>query len=258
MVQRAKNNTIFTFLRGALVLSALGGLSACATSTAASPAVAAPSTETASAEGSGDDSLSHGGASLFVVHLMSDFDAFKKYFDEGEAARAKAGIHGHLLTRLDDGRVVVHLFAADATKLEEALKSPDMERYLDRKGAPESSLVWVTENELVKLPATPPAGPTFSLYLKLRVSDFSALARGFQEKLPLFAEHTVIAEGLHRSVSKQDIAVLHFVGTSREKLETLPKRPEFLALLSSAGSTDELKPLVGVDVSRSRPPLSSP
>ncbi|MEI9935784.1 MAG: hypothetical protein WDO69_01035 [Pseudomonadota bacterium] len=190
---------------------------------------------------------------------MSDFDAFKKYFEDGAAARAKAGIKGHLLTRLDDGRVVVHLFADDAAKVEEELKSPEMERYLDRKGAPESSLVWFTKNELAEIPATPPAGPTFSLYLKLRVTDFDALARGFEQDLPLFAEQDVVAEGLHRSTNKEEIAILHFMGTSREKLEALTKRPEFVQLLASAGSKEEVKPLIGVDVSRSRPePTSSP
>jgi hypothetical protein len=186
---------------------------------------------------------------------MSDFNAFKKYFEEGTAARTKAGIKGHLLTQLDDGRAVVHLFADDAAKVEEELKSPEMERYLDRKGAPESSLVWFTNNELVKLPSTPADGPTFSLYLKLRVTDFDALARGFKQNLPLFAEHAVIGEGLHRSTNKEEIAILHFMGTAREKLEMLVKRPEFSRLLADAGSKDEVKPLIGVDVSRSRPAL---
>jgi hypothetical protein len=143
--------------------------------------------------------------SLFVVHLMSDFDAFKKYFEEGADARAQAGIKGHLLTRLDDGRVVVHLFADDVVKVQDALKSPEMERYLERKGAPESSLLWLTENAIIKVPVTPPDVPTFSLYLKLRVTDFAALEKGFQENLPLFAEQGVVGEGLHRSFNR-DIA----------------------------------------------------
>lgn len=197
--------------------------------------------------------MSHGGASLFVVHLMSDFDAFKKYFEEGAPARARAGVKGHLLTRLDDGRVVVHLFADDADKVQAALKSTEMDRYVDRKGGPESSLMWLTENELVKLPAVPPTGQTFSLYLKLRVTDFAALAQGFKQDLPLFAEYQVIGEGLHRSLSKEDIAILHFVGASREKLDALVKRPEFAELVARGGSQEELKPLVGADVSRSRP-----
>jgi len=186
---------------------------------------------------------------------MSDFDAFKKYFEEGEAARTQAGIQGHLVTRLDDGRVVVHLFGADVVQVQNALKSPEMERYLDRKGAPESSLLWLTENEFVKIPATAPVGPTFSLYLKLKITDYPALEKGFQENLSLFAEQGVIGEGLHKSFDR-DIAILHFMGTSREKLEALVKRPEFGKLVAAAGSQDELKPLIGSDVSRSRPQVS--
>jgi len=186
---------------------------------------------------------------------MSDFDAFKNYFEAGAEARAKAGIKGHLLTRLDDGRAIVHLFADDAAQVEAELKSPEMERYLGRKGAPESSLVWFTSNELVKIPNAAPAAPTFSLYLKLRVADFAALAQGFEQDSRLFAEHGVIGQGLHRSTNKDDIAILHFMGASREKLEALVKRPELLELLARAGSKEEVKPFIGIDVSRSRPQL---
>ncbi|HKO52764.1 MAG TPA: hypothetical protein VJV79_33885 [Polyangiaceae bacterium] len=257
MILRARKFTFVGRLGAPAALCALLSAGACASTTPA----ASPATGTASASGTtaakapAHDSLSRGGASLFVVHLMSDFDGFKKYFEDGEAARVQAGIQGHLLSRLDDGRVVVHLFAEDAAKLEQVLKSPEMQRYIERKGAPESSLVWLTENELFKLPATPPSVPTFSLYLKLRVTDFAALAREFEQDVPWFTEQGVIAEGLHRSTSKEDIAILHLMGSSREKLEALPKQPEFAALLAHAGSKDEAKPLVGVDVSRSRPQL---
>lgn len=255
MVQRANRFTISTRLGGALVLTALICTAACASSAPGSSGAAAPSPRTgnSAAPTGADEALTVGGASLFVVHLMDDFDAFKRYFEEGAAARTKAGIKGHLLTRLDDNRVVVHLFADDAAKVEEELKSPEMEHYLDRKGAPESSLVWFTNNEFVEVPVSPPEGPTFSLYLKVRVTDFDALAQGFKQDLPLFAEHGVIGEGLHRSTNKGEIAILHFMGTSREKLEALVKRSEFAELLTRAGNKEEVKPLLGADVSRSRP-----
>jgi len=250
MVQRAKTTSFSLGLAGMLTLFACVG--GCASS-AAGPSANAPAPAAASPSPTSEDGLSHGGASLFVVHLLSDFDGFKKYFEDGAPARARAGIQGHLLTRLDDGRVVVHLFGNDAEQLKAALASPEMDRYLDRKGAPESSLVWLTENELFALPKNVPSGPTYSLFLKLRVSDFSALAQGFKQNLPLFAQHEVIAEGLHRSTSQEQIAILHFVGNSREKLALLVERPEFWELLSRAGSREEVKPLLGLDVSRSRP-----
>lgn len=251
MVQRAKTFSFSLGLSGALLLSALTS-AGCASTAPNSSAASAPSTGD-SAPPAADDSFSHGGASLFVVHLMNDFDGFRKYFEGGASARAQAGIKGHLLTRLDDGRAVVHLFADDAEKVRAALESPEMERYIDRKGAPESSLVWLTENELVKLPEVPPTGETFSLFLKLRVTDFTALEQGFKQNAPLYALHEVIGEGLHRSTSKEDIAILHFVGTSRAKLETLAASRELADLLSRAGSQEGPKPLLGVDVSRSRP-----
>jgi hypothetical protein len=255
MVQLAKSFGVFKRFGGALAFSCIiSGAAACASNP---PAPASSTNDTGAAEpapvpATVGESQAPAGVSVFVVHLMSDFDAFKKYFEQGEPARAQAGIKGHLLTRLDDGRVIVHLFADDVVKVQDALKSPEMERYLDRKGSPESSLLWLTENEFVKIPATAPDGPTFSLYLKLKVADFAALEQGFKADLPLFAEHAVIGEGLHKSFDR-DIAILHFMGTSREKLEALVKRPEFGELLAHAGSQGEVKPLIGPDVSRSRP-----
>jgi hypothetical protein len=192
-------------------------------------------------------------ASVFVVHLMSDYDAFKKYFDEGAAERAKNGVKGYLLSKIDDGRVVIHFFADDVETVDKALKSPEMVKYLDRKGAPETSLVWLTRDVVVKLPATPPTGETYSLYLKVKVTDFDAFRRAFEQRYPVYAEQGVIAEGLHQSTEKDDIAILHFMGTSKEKLEALPKRKEFGELLTLTSNPSEAKPLVGVDVARSRP-----
>ena len=253
MVQLAKRFDVFKRFGGALAICGI-----CATACASNAPPPASSPDAAPASGPSavpatvGESQAPDGVSVFVVHLMSDFDGFKKYFEQGEPARAQAGIKGHLLTRLDDGRVVVHLFADDVVKVQAALKSPEMERYLERKGSPQSSLLWLTENEFVKVPPTAPSSPTFSLYLKLKVSDFAALEKGFKENLPLFGEHAVIGEGLHKSFDR-DIAIVHLMGTSREKLDALVKRPEFGELLAHAGSEGELKPLIGADVSRSRP-----
>jgi len=263
MVQLAKRFEVLTRFGGALAVCGMLWATGCASNAppAASSSDSAAASSSAGAPASGPspvpatvgESQAPDGVSVFVVHLMSDFEGFKKYFEQGEPARAQAGIKGHLLTRLDDGRVVVHLFADDVVKVQDALRAPQMARYLERNGAPESSVLWLTENEFVKIPTTLPEGQTFSLYLKLKVTDFAALEKGFKADLPLFAEHGVIGEGLHKSFDR-DIAILHFVGTSREKLASLVKRPEFGELLAHGGSQGEVKPLIGPDVSRSRPP----
>ena len=199
------------------------------------------------------DTKSVGGASIFVVHLISDFATFKKYFDDGAAERAKIGVKGHLLTRLDGDRVVIHFVADTVDQVQDALRSPKIQEFFDRAGAPDTSLVWVTKNVVLNVPATAPMGQTFSLFLKVKVTDFAALKSDFERRRSVFAEQGVIAEGLHQSTASDDIAILHFVGTAKDKLEALPKRPEFVELLKHAGVKDEVKPLVGVDVERSRP-----
>jgi hypothetical protein len=215
-------------------------------STPTTSAGAAPSS-TASAE-----PQSQYGASVFVVHMLSDFDAFKKYLEEGAAERDKVGIKGYLLSRLDDGKVVIHFVADDLDAVQKALDSPELERYAGRKGASDTSVVWLTKNVILRTPETPPAGQTFSLFLRLHVGDFAALQRGFEQRHAVFAEQGVIGEGLHRS-PEGDVAILHFVGTARDKLEALTRRPEFIELLKQAGTKGEVKPLIGVDLMRSRP-----
>jgi hypothetical protein len=241
--------------KGFICIAVLGGATACAHENAGapaeSPATAAPPTSADPASTSAEPQ-NQGGASVFVVHLMSDYDVFKKWFDENAPEREKAGIKGYLVSRLDDGKVVIHLVADDLQTVEKAVDSPDLERFLDRKGQPDSSVVWLTKNDIVKLPATPPVGQTYSLYLKAHVGDFAALRSGFEERRSVFAEQGVIGEGLH-STTEGDVVILHFVGTARDKLEALPRRPEFVELMKQAGTKGDLKPLIGVDTARSRP-----
>jgi len=193
------------------------------------------------------------GASVFVVNHVEDFDAFMKFFEEGAAERANMGVRGQLLSRLDDGRVLIHFVADDVERVNEALKSKQMDSYLNREGAPGASIVWLAYNEVVTMPATPPSGQTFSLLLKFPVTDFAAFKRGFESRHAVFAEQSVIGEGLHQSAVDDTIAILHFVATDRPKLEALPKRPEFVELLGIAGYHGSLEPMVATDVSRSRP-----
>ena len=67
-----------------------------------------------------------------------------------------------------------------------------------------------------------------------------------------FERSDIIGAGLHKSSARDDVAILHFVGTDRGKLEALPKLPYFVDLLKKAGNREVAKPLVGEDVVRSR------
>lgn len=198
------------------------------------------------------------GASVFVLHQVDDFDAFMKFFEEGAPEREAMGVRGQLVSRLDDGRVIIHFIADDAERIDAALKSKRMDSYLNREGAPGASIIWLAHNEIVRMPAVPPSGQTYSLLLKLPVTDFAAFKRGFSQRHQVFAEQSVIGEGLHSSAIDDNVAILHFVGTDRAKLEALPRRPEFGELLTIAGYTEPLKPLVAVDIARSRGPAPPP
>jgi hypothetical protein len=236
-------------------LGALACLVACAQQPAESPASGATPAASAPASSGANgviDRRGKGGVSVFVAHDVADFDAFKKFFEEGAAEREKAGVKGHLLTRLDDGRVVIHLFAQDLDALKMTLASPALKEYLDRKGAPDASLVWLASDELVKIWPKAPAVPTFSMYVRLRAADLPALRNGFVELQPMFAEQSVIAGGLHHSVEQADLVFLHFVGTNHDQLGALASRPEFVEWLKKGGSTEAPKTFLGSDVSRSR------
>jgi hypothetical protein len=250
----------FSFEVRALLLSlALGASIGCggqqATPESAEPAAAAPAAAESpgAAPAASSDATRAGRASIFAVHQFANFDEFVKFFDQGAADRAKVGVKGHLLSRLEDGRVVIHLFADNVETVDAALKSPEMVTYISRRGSPETSLVWLTRDVVVKIPPAPPKGETYSLYLKLKVGNFAELESAFRALEKVFGEQSVIAEGLHRATVNEDIAILHFVGTDKHALEDLVKRKEFVELLKVAQVEGEVKPLVGVDVSRERP-----
>jgi hypothetical protein len=88
--------------------------------------------------------------------------------------------------------------------------------------------------------------------MRLRAADLGALRRGFIDLQPLFTEQGVVASGLHQSVVHADLLFLHFVGTARDKLDALQKRPEFAEWLGKSGATEPPKSFLGEDVSRSR------
>jgi hypothetical protein len=217
------------------------------------PGVVAPASAGEAAPAATARDARSGLASIFVVHLVNDFDGFEKYLEAGATERAKAGVKGYLLTKLGDGRAVIHFFADEIAVVEDALRSPDMEKYLDREGAPDASLLWLTRDVFVKAPAEPPAGETYSLYLKLETGDLPALERELLDQGTQLAKRGVIGYGLHRSTARETIAIVHFVGTVKEELEALPERPEFRELLVRAKSRIDSKALVGVDVARQRP-----
>jgi len=244
--------SVSCFGKALLFVAICASLGACSAGGAPPAAAASPEPPGAAVPAPSEDQHHRGGASVFVVHEMSDFDAFQKFFEEGAPEREKAGVKGYLLSRLDDGRVVIHFFADELRVVDEALKSPKLQEYLGRKGAPEASLVWITRDVYVTVPAAPPTGETYSLYLKLKVGDFAALERGFAARAPVFAEQGVIGRGLHQSTTSEEIAILHFMGTARDKLEALLKRKEFVELLSQAKSQGEVKGLIGVDRARHR------
>jgi hypothetical protein len=249
---RFRNAVSLGFVLAALTACQKGPPAAAPTPASTAPASAATAELPGATPASATDAQAQARASVFVVHTVSDIEGFKKYFEGGAADRGKAGVIGYLLTKLDDGRYVVHFVAESVEKVEQALKSEDMQSYLSRDGAPDASLVWVTRDEVLKLPPDPPAIATYSLFLKVHVTNFDELERGFEERAPLFRGQDIVARGLHRSTQRDDVAVLHFVSTSKPKLEQLTKHPEFLDLLAKAGNRDVVKPLIGLDVARSR------
>jgi len=244
------------FVRSFAGVAALACAAACAQQPAESPASSsAPAATEPAADPAASgvvDRRGKGGASVFVAHQVSDFDAFKKFFEDGAPEREKAGVAGHLLTRLDDGKIVIHFFAHDLDALKLTLDSPAFKEYLNRSGAPDASLIWLSYDELVKMYPKPPAVQTFSLYVKLRVVDLPAARNGFVKLQAVFDEQSAIASGLHRSVDQADLVFLHVVGTNREQLGALVQRPEFLEWLKSSGSTEAPKTFLGEDMARSR------
>jgi hypothetical protein len=218
---------------------------------AATPGAAAPGTGSASSSALPFKKSSLG-ASVFVVNTISDLDAFEKFFESGSAEREAGSVSGYLLSRLGDGRIVVHLLADDLDRVQAALNSAQMQGYLNRAGAPDASLVWVTRDVSVSLPVTPPPGKTYSLYFKLKVGDFDAFKNSFEARDSLYAAHGVVGRGLHQSTSERNV-VIHFVGTDRAELEALTKDPEFEKLLALAEPEGAAKPFLGEDLLRSRP-----
>jgi len=237
------------------VLPAVSALAFVACSNqAAEPGAAAPTASAAPAAPAFQPAKL--GASVFILHEIKDPDGFEKFFEQG-VQRDASGVKGHLVSKLPDGRAIVHLFADDMNGVQMAVNSEVLKGIMFREGAPDHSFIWVTNDISVSLSTAPPPGQTFSLYYKLEVPDFETFRREFDARDPLYAAHAVIGRGLHQSPS-QRIVVVHFVGTERERLEALQKDPEFVKLMALAAPEGAGKPLLAVDQVRSRPGEGAP
>jgi len=86
--------------------------------------------------------------SVFIRHRATDFDKWKKAFDEHQPAREAAGVTGHSLHRdaSDPHVTVLALRVKDLAKAHEFATSDELRETMMRAGVEGPPEIWFTED----------------------------------------------------------------------------------------------------------------
>lgn len=199
---------------------------------------------------SGDDPATRA-ASVFVVHQVPDFDAYVRQFEKNQGIRDQAGVSRAILARLADDpkRVAVHFSVGSLGAVKAFLNSHDYERLVAEDRATDSTLLWITTDELVELPAEIMPG-SVSLYEKFPVRDRECLVRALAGgQSELYAEG-LLGFSLHALANDAEATILHLIAADRPTVERIASGRQLTGLLDGCGAKNPDKKLVANNYSK--------
>ena len=202
------------------------------------------STSTTQPTNSADPALR--AASVFVVHQVSDFDAYLKQFKGNAQAREQVGVTRVLMARLADDaqRVAVHFEVPSLKTAEDFLASDEYQQLVKADQATDSTLLWTATDELVELPADVPSA-SVSLFKKFPVRDMECLVRLLVAGQKELHDQGLLGFSLHRSSSDENVAIVHLLAPSRATAETIYSGAPLKDAFSTCGATDVVHPIIG-------------
>ncbi len=171
---------------------------------------------------------------VVITHKVKDFDAWKKGFDEHQAARQEAGIIAHHLNRgvKDPLLVSVYMVATDLDKLKAFLADPalkDAMKAAGVKGKPDIAIVTPVENHTATDPTLPAA------MISHEVKDYDAWKLVFDEDATRRTEAGLVGYALHRDQAKPNLVTIYAQGKTSEELDAFIASPELKAKMKSGG-----------------------
>lgn len=188
------------------------------------------------------------GASVFVVHQVPDWDAYRKQFERNAPARDSAGVTRVILSRLADDphRVGLHFSAGSLDSVHKFLKSSEYARLADADRATESTLLWIAADELDELPSAIAAGSA-SLFKKFEVRDVDCVSSGLAAASTGLHEDGLLGFSLHRTENNSQVVILHLVAADRNAVEEVYTGPRLKPLLTGCGAQKLDAPIVSIN-----------
>jgi hypothetical protein len=184
-------------------------------------------------------------ASVFVVHQITDFDAYLKQFRGNAEARRSAGVTRVIMGRVagDAQRVALHFSAGSIESIESFLASSEYERMVEKDQATDSSLIWIATDEFDELPTEVPPG-SVSLVKKFPLPDVDCAVAALIREQGALRSQGVLGYSLHRTTANAEVAILHVLATDVAAGERAYGGEPLTTALTGCGATDLERPVL--------------
>jgi hypothetical protein len=171
---------------------------------------------------------------VLVTHGVSNFDQWKRAFDQHREARKAAGILGHHVNLGEGDTVSIYLPALDRARLEAFVASADLKAAMQGAGVTSPpQLEWVTPVEDAHVADRATAAMTVTH----PVADFAAWKKVYDGAAGLRAKHGIIGAAVNRAVDDPNCVIVYHQAESRAKLEAFTADPALQAAMRAGGVT---------------------
>jgi hypothetical protein len=173
-------------------------------------------------------------AAAVVTHEVADYAAWRKAFDDGAAARKRAGIVGtHVNRGADDGNLVsVYLAANDLGALKTFLGSDDLKTTMANAGVksqPTVALITPVEDMTVRDRPLPGA------IISHRVASYETWKSAFDGDASARASAGIIGHAINRSIDDPNVVIVYLQSTKLDEVKAFTASPDLKATMMKAG-----------------------
>jgi hypothetical protein len=171
---------------------------------------------------------------VLVSHRVEDYEAWKKAFDEHEAARVDASFLGHHINRGIDDPKMVYLYgpASDAKKVKAFMDSSNLRQAMQRagvQGAPTITLVEPKHADMIgdqKIPA---------IIVRHEVRDYDQWRKAYDDFEEFRRKSGIVGHAVNQERGKPNQVIVYHQAKKLDALRSFLDSPELQETMKSAG-----------------------
>jgi quinol monooxygenase YgiN len=169
-----------------------------------------------------------------VTHRVSDYETWKRAFDEHATTRRAAGlITSHINRSVDDPNLLsVYLAGTDRAQLEAFFASEDLKATMKNagvEGPPTITLIKPVEDNTQK------RDPLFGMIAIHPVADYDAWKKVYDEVDSVRRDFGVVGHAVNRGADDENLVIVYHQAESLEALQSFATSAELKGAMQRAG-----------------------